>query len=1067
MAAAATDGASTIQVAVRVRPFTIQEAAQVQRNDDTPLFLGDGSLAAAPKARSGKGMRNVIKVLDDKTLIFDPPEDGQIQRLSRHTSITTGKRSKDQTFGFDRVLDEHTSQAEVYDQTTRGLLDSVLDGFNCTVFAYGATGCGKTHTITGSSQEPGIIFMTMQELFERIEDLKDMKTCEVSLSYLEIYNERIRDLLSDDPEKQDLSLQENSEQDVVVDKLSTHKPENVKEVMDMVVQGNSKRTQSPTEANATSSRSHAVLQVAVTLKDRDATTGETVSESVTCSTLRIIDLAGSERASATKNRGARLTEGANINKSLLALGSCINALCDRRIKHIPYRNSKLTRLLKFSLGGNCRTVMIVCISPCSVHFDETQNTLRYANRAKNIQTKSVRNVFSVDRHVKDYVVKINEQVQRINELTAQLKEHESSSYTKFNKAASKKVEILREGIRRIRNAYDHSSPERQDRIKTMQQLRLVERRISAISGWVGAFDQVCEARGDEDPPAALMTVRKTAQGILLELETSRQHCHQRLIKNNWTRAIETALQDVIGKLHNLDGAVAESPEEQSLCKEVEMMKSSAEIDCHLAVIEQEKVGEAGLMRVMLLAHFETIAIIGQIMQMSEDEAVQAAKEVLGKVLMSCTEATGQVVKPDGSLHITEAVPPRRSGTPRKAKATALMGPSPTKFKIRQSLSAAPAPSAIPAHTAAELQPSPDVGMSPVRGPMSSPRKRVRVGGMARKPFSSGTPRKKLSPTKKRVVKWKDEGEEGASLVEYQPTPKLANSTPPMPMMADSDREEPPVPNLSYDADGEIMSSPLPALPMSRNPPTSTRSPTPSSMARKSVSSRFANGFLSKKADGSPMMPPPGLNNATNRPTAISGSYSSDEESSPLREMNGNRAPHTLPSPDDSSPPLAPPTLNAEQVQDTSEIHSDLENNTFSDKEAAQQIRSAMHKGKRHSRSSVGGGIPTRQRSTRESIARRRSPTAATSPSSDSNTVFSASHARRFVTSHRDDSSRSSILSPRVQPITKGTLPLTARRSMFDLGGTPRDTPPVNRPTSRVSSVLPGSAVRPNSKAAWR
>ncbi|EME46807.1 hypothetical protein DOTSEDRAFT_78951 [Dothistroma septosporum NZE10] len=1071
MAAAATDGASSIQVAVRVRPFTIQEAAQVQRNDDSPLFLGDGSLAAAPKARSAKGMRNVIKVLDDKTLIFDPPEENQIQRLSRHISVTTGKRSKDQTFGFDRVLDEHTTQAEVYDQTTRGLLDSVLDGFNCTVFAYGATGCGKTHTITGSSQEPGIIFMTMQELFERIDDLKDKKTCDVSLSYLEIYNERIRDLLSDDPKGQDLSLRENSTHDVEVAELSTHKPQNVQEVMDMVIQGNAKRTQSPTEANATSSRSHAVLQVSVTLKDRDAETGETVSESVTCSTLRIIDLAGSERASATKNRGARLTEGANINKSLLALGSCINALCDTRTKHIPYRNSKLTRLLKFSLGGNCRTVMIVCISPCSVHFDETQNTLRYANRAKNIQTKSVRNVFNVDRHVKDYVVKINEQVQRINELTAQLKEHESSAFGKFNKAATKKVDILREGIKRIRHAYDNSIPERQDRVKTMQNLRLIERRIGAISGWVGAFDQVCEAREDEDPPAALMTMRKTAQGILLELETSRQHCHQRLIKNNWTRAIETALQDSINKLHNLDGAVIDSPEEQSLYKEVEMMKSSVEIDCHLAVIEQEKVGEAGLMRVMLLAHFETIAIIGQIMQMSEDEAVQAAKEVLGKVLRSCSEATGQVVKPDGSLKITEAVPPRRSGTPRKAKATALMGPSPTKLKIRQSVTGGPASSAVPAHTSVELEPSPNVGMSEARGPTSSPRKRgIRVGGMARKPFSGGTPRKKMSPSKKRVVKWKDEGEEGASLVEYQPTPKLADSTPPMLLPSDSDRDEPPVPNLSYDADGEVMSSPLPALPMSRPPPTSTRSPTQSSMARKSVSGRFANGFLSKKGDESPVMPPPDLGNATNRPTAILGSYSSDEESSPLREMNGNRAPHaTLPSQCDSSPPPVPPTSKAEQVQDTSETLSDLENNTYSDKEAAQQIRTAMHRSKRHSRSSIGGGgaIPTRQRSARESIARRRSPTAATSPSSDPNTVFSASHARRFVTSHRDDSSRSSILSPRVQPITKGTLPLTARRSMFDLGGTPRDTPPVHRPAARISSVLPGSAVRPSSKAAWR
>ena len=172
----------------------------------------------------------------------------------------------------------------------------------------------------------------------------------------------------------------------------------VNEVMEMIIRGNDLRTMSPTEANATSSRSHAVLQINVSSKDRNAS----VNEPHTMATLSIIDLAGSERASATKNRGARLTEGANINKSLLALGSCINALCDmRKHNHIPYRNSKLTRLLKFSLGGNCKTVMIVCVSPSSVHFDETQNTLRYANRAKNIQTKVTKNVFNVNRHVKD------------------------------------------------------------------------------------------------------------------------------------------------------------------------------------------------------------------------------------------------------------------------------------------------------------------------------------------------------------------------------------------------------------------------------------------------------------------------------------------------------------------------------------------------------------------------------------------------------------------------------------------------------------------------------------------
>ena len=153
-----------------------------------------------------------------------------------------GKRVKDQTFAFDRVFDETTTQGDVYESTTKPLLDSVLDGYNATVFAYGATGCGKTHTITcvfqmslssqltchsGTSQQPGIIFMTMQELFEKINELHEEKVCEVTLSYLEIYNETIRDLLVEGGSKQTLMLREDANQAVSVAGLSSHRPQNV------------------------------------------------------------------------------------------------------------------------------------------------------------------------------------------------------------------------------------------------------------------------------------------------------------------------------------------------------------------------------------------------------------------------------------------------------------------------------------------------------------------------------------------------------------------------------------------------------------------------------------------------------------------------------------------------------------------------------------------------------------------------------------------------------------------------------------------------------------------------
>jgi kinesin family protein 18/19 len=283
----------------------------------------------------------------------------------------------------------------------------------------------------------------------------------------------------------------------------------VQEVMDIIVRGNEYRTMSPTEANATSSRSHAVLQINVSSKDRNAG----ANEPHTMATLSIIDLAGSERASATKNRGIRLTEGANINKSLLALGSCINALCDQRKRnHVPYRNSKLTRLLKFSLGGNCKTVMIVCVSPSSAHFDETQNTLRYANRAKNIQTKVTRNTFNVNRHVKDYLKKIDEQRALIDELMKKQTDFEGSALVKFQKQTEKKDSVMRDAMIRLRQSYADSEPERKDRLNMMKTLKQAEKRISLISSWIAAFDNVRDVREAEDLPSQITAMRDTAVG---------------------------------------------------------------------------------------------------------------------------------------------------------------------------------------------------------------------------------------------------------------------------------------------------------------------------------------------------------------------------------------------------------------------------------------------------------------------------------------------------------------------------------------------------------------------------
>ncbi|KAI1328966.1 kinesin motor domain-containing protein [Xylariaceae sp. FL0255] len=922
----ATDpGASSITVAVRVRPFTIREAAQLQRHDDGTVFLGDGSLAGAPTPKlKQSGIRSVIRVIDDKCLVFDPPEDNPVHKFSRSV-VPNGKKVKDQTFAFDRIFDENVTQAEVYEATTKGLLDSVLDGYNATVFAYGATGCGKTHTITGTTQMPGIIFLTMQELFEKIAESSDEKHTEITLSYLEIYNETIRDLLVPGGSKQSLNLREDSNQAVTVPGLTSHHPKDVAEVMDMIVQGNEYRTVSPTCANATSSRSHAVLQINVASKDRNAA----VNEPHTMATLSIIDLAGSERASATKNRGERLIEGANINKSLLALGSCINALCDPRKKaHVPYRNSKLTRLLKFSLGGNCKTVMIVCVSPSSAHFDETQNTLRYANRAKNIQTKVTRNVFNVNRHVKDFLVKIDEQMALINELKAQQKVAEQTFFAKFRKQMEKREASAREGVQRIRTAYENSLPERQDKVSHMKKLRGIERRIGLLSSWIAAFDAVCDTREDEDAmPPNLSSMRKTAQGILLELENSRHHLHQRLDKTNWERAIDVALQHSISQLPTGDGQT-DTGEIATLTREAELLKSNFAREAYRDVLDQDKAGDAGVMQVLLTAQFEILTSLSETANMSEEEAVSHAKELITRLLETGFTAASQVVKPDGSKMPVEVFPPTRRGTPKRKRMSVV-----PRDAIK------PIPNPVLAAVASS-DPQPQAFYSPMKG---SPRRRKALNARKGVSFS---PSKKKTPSK-RSVRWRDDDGESGTLADFEKTPQKFKATPEQ----SSPEKTLEVPEVTTALEDEQVEESSPSLVV----PEVTSLPA-------TKPNRFQAGFLSKsrpsQVGGSPIPPTMSLNLS---------SSDAEDKNSPLRSLDISRtvnisAPGKRLSASISSRP-APKSFSASLPPQSSNSSGDENQPPSSDSDTSlidtSKLRSAIHANRKPKRlsslaSSTGG-----------------------------------------------------------------------------------------------------------------
>ncbi|CAD7942064.1 unnamed protein product [Amoebophrya sp. A120] len=367
------------------------------------------------------GGRQCVDVVENKLVILEDP-----QTTAADDYLRIGK-SKEKRYVFDHAFSEKDDTEKVYQATTRGLIEGVLRGYNATVFAYGGTGAGKTHTMIGYQNEGagrpshGIMGLILQDLFGQVQQHPDKKF-DIRCSFLEVYNENIRDLLS--PKKDEcLDLREDPIKGMTVAGIEeVSNLSSAEEIMHLLKQANRNRTSEPTAANQTSSRSHAVMSVIV--EQQDKTAG--ICKLLEVGKFSVIDLAGSERASNTANRGIRMLEGANINRSLLALGNCITALADDN-SFVPYRDSKLTRLLKDSLGGNCRTVMIANVSPCHHNFEDTHNTLKYANRAKAIRTKVTRNVARYTYDVAQYTSIIHELRSEISALKTSIATQDSEA----------------------------------------------------------------------------------------------------------------------------------------------------------------------------------------------------------------------------------------------------------------------------------------------------------------------------------------------------------------------------------------------------------------------------------------------------------------------------------------------------------------------------------------------------------------------------------------------------------------------------------------------------------------
>jgi GTPase SAR1 family protein len=305
------------------------------------------------------------------------------------------------TFKFDHVYDQDSSQKFVYENTAKSAVTSVLEGYNATILAYGQTGTGKTFTMEGFSTgltdpNKGIIPRSMEEIFKYIENTSNKsKTFMVRASYLQIYNEVITDLLKN--ESTPLQIRENKKKGVFVEGLSEWVVRTPHDIYNLMKDGMRNRATAATKVNDVSSRSHAVFIIIVeqmkSFKDgeRDDFTKNrpTDYKEIKVGKLNLVDLAGSERVRVTGATGERLEESKSINKSLSSLGNVIAALTDKKLRsHIPYRDSKLTRILEDSLGGNCKTTMMAMISPTFESFSESVSTLKFATRAKKIKNEA-------------------------------------------------------------------------------------------------------------------------------------------------------------------------------------------------------------------------------------------------------------------------------------------------------------------------------------------------------------------------------------------------------------------------------------------------------------------------------------------------------------------------------------------------------------------------------------------------------------------------------------------------------------------------------------------------------
>ena len=366
----------SIIVAVRVRPFN-------QREKDLKSKL-------------------CVKMQDNTTVVKDST--GNKRSFTFDYSFWSHSGYKEQDDGLlVPVNEKYADQDHVYDKVGVQVLNNAMSGYHCCLFAYGQTGSGKSYSMIGYGANRGIVPIISREIFNKIkENTSESRTFSIRFSMLEIYNEKVQDLMVDVQKRVGggLKIRESKKEGVFVDKLTKHRVKSYDEIEEKMAEGNRNRTVAATQMNSCSSRAHTIISIEFTQK-------EIIYGNVTekFSVINLVDLAGSEKVSKTGATGDRLKEGSSINKSLTVLGMVISALADismgKKSKVIPYRDSALTRILQNALGGNSKTLMICAISPAVDNYEETLSTLRYADQAKKIKCHAKINESPKDKMIRE------------------------------------------------------------------------------------------------------------------------------------------------------------------------------------------------------------------------------------------------------------------------------------------------------------------------------------------------------------------------------------------------------------------------------------------------------------------------------------------------------------------------------------------------------------------------------------------------------------------------------------------------------------------------------------------